>query len=280
MRKWLSKHPNVSAYCIFSLLFLCIVSFAMYGMTEKQLRLTGAAEEQQFFDLCRSHAENGLALLAEKHSAGEAAHDILSAAEYLELCGENGLTAAQILRENGKTILNGGEPDKELTRILETLTDGRIPYIPPEPEEAEHTESLWNPRPLIRSEQMEWAEKCTGVFGALTEVKMADDARTSVYVCRNLYLVMAARGYPLEFSIYLPYQGRAYDEESCRRNAIRWIKTNVPRDILGTDAEIESCEVRDEEYRMTVRCRNGLMDIYVRNDNGKVSWFNGKMLEI
>ena len=280
MKKWVMRHPKISTYILVSLLFVCIISFALYAMTERQLRLTGAAEEQQFFELCRSHADKGLELLQNGQYTGEAAHNILSAAEYLELYGENGLEAAQKLRESGNIILDNGKPDTEITHILEILTEGRIPYVPHPAKEKESADTLRNPYSLIQSEQKKLAEKCTGISGGLTEVSMPEDTKTSVYVCRNLYLVLAARGYPLEYSIYLPYQGEHYGEEACRQAAIRWIRINIPRDILGTEAEIENCEAQPQGYRMSVRCKKGLMDIYIRNDNSKVGWFDGKMLEI
>lgn len=281
MKKWLSQHPNVSLYTILSLLLLCIVSFALYGMSQKQLQLTGAAKEQQFFALCRSHAEKGLIRLQESGSTPESAHEILSAAEYLSLCGEKGLEPAELLRRSGESILNGGAPDKTLLRLLKTIADGRIPYVPTTREEETQTaNTLWNPHSLMRYEQLRMAEKCAGVSKVLREVQIPDNAEYSAYTCRNLYLILASRGYPLEYSIYLPYQGEFYSEEYCRQYALYWIRTNIPRDILGTSAEIESCDIREEGYYMTVRCHSGVMDIFVRNDNGKVGWFDGKMLKI
>ncbi|MBE6569856.1 MAG: hypothetical protein E7658_06545 [Ruminococcaceae bacterium] len=280
IKKWLARHPRISIYIIVSLSLLCTVSFALYGMAQKQLSMTGAAEKQQFFELSRTHADHALILLASDGTPAETAHELLSAAEYLFLTGEKGKEAANFLHTNGKILLAGGIPDEKLSRILETISSGRIPCLPTVREEEEQTDILWYPHPLMRSEQMDLAKKCAGISGPLTEVHTADNTHRSVYTCRNLYIILTARGYPLEYAIHLPYSEARYSEENCRETALYWIRTNIPRDILGTDPEIEACIPEEQGYFMTVRCRSGVMDIFIRNDNGKVSWFDGKKLSV
>jgi len=121
MKIWLGKHPRVALYSISALLFLCIIFCILLVLTAKQLRLNGAAQEEQYFTLCRSHAERGLALLEQNVMDGKTAHAILSAAEYLRLCGEKGLAAAQILYDNGVAILETGKPAEEITELLKSL---------------------------------------------------------------------------------------------------------------------------------------------------------------